>query len=125
MATDRPAPVRRKRGWFQFSIKALLGLTVLVALGCAALVNVSEWWASVLIEATVAMLLVAVLLSIFRRGRGRAFWIGFAVVGWVYLLPTPGRLQFLGWFGWTRPPLLTTKLAELAYSTLVALAHRL
>jgi hypothetical protein len=121
MTTERPTAARPKRSWFQFSIKALLGLTVFVALGCAALLNASEWWASAACTVTLAVLLIAVLASIFRWGPRRAFWLGFAIVGWAYVL-----LTF-----WPAPDpslvcqrhLLTTKLTDWAYYKVLPLVR--
>ena len=117
MTTDQSPPARPKRSWFQFSIKALLGLAVFVALACAALLNASEWWLSATFTLTLAVLLVAVLASIFRRGSTRAFWIGFAVVGCVYLSLSPAAPFSRLWLGGNFP-LLTSNLSELAYSEL-------
>lgn len=122
MTTDRPLPSRPKRSWFQFSIKALLGTTAFVAIGCAALLNASEWWASVTCTLVLGVLLVAVLRSVFCRGPSRAFWLGFAILGWAYVL-----LIF-----WPMGPdptfpcqrhLLTTKLANWAYFELLPLVR--
>ena len=118
MTTNQSPPTRPKRSCFQFSIKALLGLAVFVALACAALLSASEWWAGATFTLTLAVLLVAVLASIFRRGSTRAFWIGFAVVGWVYLSLWPAMRFSSRLLVWGDLPLLTTNLSELAYSEL-------
>lgn len=122
MTTDQSPPARPKRRWFQFSIKALLGTTTFVAIGCAALLNASEWWASVTCTLVLGVLLVAVLRSVFCRGPSRAFWLGFAILGWAYVL-----LIF-----WPMGPdptfpcqrhLLTTKVANWAYFELLPLVR--
>jgi hypothetical protein len=121
MTTDRPAPAPPKRTWLQFSIKALLCLTIFVAVACAALLNASELWASATCTVTLAVLLVAVLLSVFRRGPSRAFWLSFAVFGWAYVLlifwpaPDPGLT--------CQRHLLTTKLSNWAYFKLLPLVR--
>jgi len=69
----------------QFSLRSLLLATVLVALGCAALLNAWPWCASLVLSATLAFLVLAILGSIYRTGSTRAFWLGMAIVGWGYL----------------------------------------
>lgn len=121
MTTDQSPPVPAKPSWFQFSIKALLGLAAFVAAACAALLNASEWWASATCTITLVVLLVAVLRSVFRRGPSRAFWLGFAIFGWAYVL-----LTFWPQSDPTSPcqrHLLTTKLSKWAYFELLPLVR--
>lgn len=127
MTTDQSPPVPAKRSGFQFSIKALLGLVAFVALGCAALLNASQWWASGMFALTIALLLAAILGSVFRRGRSRAFWLGFAICGWVHVLLVLGPpLQREISFRWQRDvqsQLLSTRLSEWAYVNLLPLVR--
>jgi len=111
----------------RFSMRGLLIGTAGFAIACGALVSASQWIASLIFSATLAVLIVAVLGAVLRRGRPRAFWIGFAIVGWGYLwlahtpindAITPAvdkvwRLQDDG-------PLLTTKLLEWVYDHWIA-----
>jgi hypothetical protein len=97
--------MRARRVPLQFSLLTLFGLVTIVALGCAALRSPSELWASSLFTFTIVVLLAAILRAILRRGPARAFWIGFALFGWGYLL-----LIFGPWFGrCPAPPLLSTE----------------
>jgi drug/metabolite transporter (DMT)-like permease len=121
MNTDQPSRARPRRSWFQFSIKALLGSVVFVALACTALLNASEWWASAACTVTLAVLLIAVLASVFRRGPRRAFWLGFAIFGWTYVL-----LTFWPASDPTFPcqrHVLTTRLSRWAYFGLLPLVR--
>ena len=105
----------------QFSLRSLLVATVLIALGCAALLNATPVCASLVLSATLGVLVVAILGSIYRTGRTRAFWLGMAIVGWAYLwlarqpddslrpLSDP-RARFL-----EQGPLVTTLLLQQAY----------
>jgi hypothetical protein len=71
---------------FQFSIVGLLGVVAFVAVACAALARPSELWASCLFTLTLIGLTGVILAAIFRPGPRRAFWIGVAVGGWLYVL---------------------------------------
>ena len=70
----------------RFSTLTLLGLVVFAAIGCAALLNSNQWWASILYMASVLSLLTAVLASIYSHAGKRAFWTGFALFGTGYFL---------------------------------------
>jgi len=70
---------------FQFTMQALLALTVLVALGCAAMINASPVWASGVFGVVVIVLAVTLLRALIL-GRRAVFSIGFATVGWLYFL---------------------------------------
>jgi hypothetical protein len=71
---------------FRYSIASLLGLVLFVAVAFAALRQADELWDSAIFSLTVGLLLISVLLAVHRTGRSRAFWLGFAVVGWAYLI---------------------------------------
>jgi hypothetical protein len=71
---------------FRFSIASLLGLVVFVAIAVAGLRAASDGWDSALFTTTLAMLLVSVLLAVHSAGRQRAFWFGFCLFGWAYLV---------------------------------------
>jgi hypothetical protein len=69
----------------RISIAATLGWVVAFALGLAALVNASEFWAGGTLLLTLVLLFGSVLGAIIRGWRGGA-WLGFAVFGWGYFL---------------------------------------
>ncbi|HEV3116941.1 MAG TPA: FG-GAP-like repeat-containing protein, partial [Gemmataceae bacterium] len=72
----------------RFSIASLLGIVVFLAVALAALREATELCDSALFSAAVALLLVSVLLGVYRTERKRAFWLGFALFGWAYLVLT-------------------------------------
>jgi hypothetical protein len=71
---------------FRFSIRQLLLGTALVAVGCVALRSASPMWVAALLGLTLLLLVAAVPLAIFRQGTNRAWWFGFALFGWLYML---------------------------------------
>ena len=71
---------------FRFSIRQLLLGTALVAVGCVALRSASPTWVAALLGVVLLVLTAAVPLAIFRQGAQRAWWFGFALFGWLYLL---------------------------------------
>ena len=92
----------------RFSLLGLLGVIALIAVACAALRSASEIWGSAAFTLTVAALFVALVGVIFRQRASRAFWGGFALLGWGYLL-----LVFGPWFkDNVSQQLLTTKLLD-------------
>lgn len=102
-----------------FSLKQLFLWTAFVALGCVALRNASDIWSAALLGLVILVLAAAVLLAVFRGDRQRAFWIGFATFGWLYVL--------LLAFGWSLDPnttpdnplrpwnLATTRISDICY----------
>jgi hypothetical protein len=70
----------------RFSIASLLALVVVVAVAVAALRAANEAWESGAFGATLLILLTAVLLAVHRAERRRAYWLGFALFGWTYLI---------------------------------------
>lgn len=71
---------------FRFSIRQLLLGTALVAAACVALRSASPDWVAALLGLTLLVLVAAIALAIFRQAGQRAFWLGFAMFGWAYLL---------------------------------------
>src|SRR5688500_712555 len=103
----------------RFSIRQLLLATAFIAVGCFALLNASAWVAAALFCGLTLILSAAVLFAIYRDGERRAFWIGFAVLGWVYLfLCFSGFLSAtsLSWHG-NITALLTGALYDRVYSS--------
>ncbi len=68
----------------KFSLAALLLLILLVAVGCAALVDANDTWRQTTVTLALSVLLIATLAATVNRSR--AFALGFAVAGWIYLL---------------------------------------
>lgn len=71
---------------FRFTIASLIGLVLFAAISAAALRAANDFWDCIVSSLTLGCLLVSVLLAIHRTGPRRAFWIGFALFGGVYLL---------------------------------------
>src|SRR5262249_25141423 len=69
----------------------------------------SEPVAGILLLLTFGILCLAILGVVYRRGSRRAFWLGFALFGWVYMGLASGS-----WWepGENRQPLVTTLLLE-------------
>lgn len=105
----------------RFTLRQLFLWTAFIALGCVALRNATATWASSLLGAALVLLAASLLLAAFRDGRSRAYWIGFATVGWLYVallaystgIDTNNR----PWNNPFRPDaLITTQLSHSLYS---------
>jgi hypothetical protein len=83
------------------SMASLLWAVAVLALGCAALTRASQLWASVVFTTAATVLTLAVLRALYSDGTRRAFHVGFALCGWLYLWYTV--VLKLG----DAPPLLT------------------
>ncbi len=70
----------------RFSLLMLLGIVALAAVNIAALRTGDWFWCRLLFTLTLTVHLAAILGAVYRRGSVRAFWIGFALFGWTYLL---------------------------------------
>ena len=70
----------------RFTIRSLLGVVLFVAIAVASLRAADEVWDVCLLGLTLLCLLTAILLAVHRTDRRRAFWLGFALFGWSYLL---------------------------------------
>jgi hypothetical protein len=98
--------MRRRR----LSIIWLASVVVISGVGIAALRFATEVWAGVVFTLALFVLGIAVLGVIYRYGARRAFWSGFALFGWGYMV-----VCFAPWFrDEVRPYLFTTKLQEAA-----------
>ena len=69
----------------RFTIASLLVVVLFVAVGFAALRESNDLWDSGVFTLTLAALLISILLAVHRTESRRAFWIGFALFGWIYL----------------------------------------
>jgi hypothetical protein len=98
----------------RFSIRQLLTATALVALGCLALLKSSTLLASGMLGGVALSLVAAIVLAIYRSADSRAFWVGFAIFGWSYLLFCYGPIftNNNGPFGWR---FVTARLATALY----------
>jgi hypothetical protein len=88
----------------RFPIAGLMLAVLVVALGLAALRNASEIWAGATFLLTCAVLTLAIVGVVCRDQSERAWWLGFALFGWGYLvlafwssleLPTSALLNWL------------------------------
>lgn len=73
-------------GRFRFSLSALLGFVTFAAVACAALATPTKLWQIAIAAITLACLFYAPLAAFYGSNARRAFWVGFAVVGWSYFL---------------------------------------
>ena len=69
----------------RFSIAGLMAAVLAAAIAFAALRSGSQAWSGGLFLATQASLGLALVGAFCRRGEKRAWWIGFALFGWLYL----------------------------------------
>jgi len=86
------------------SLAGLMGFVLLTALGLVALKQADPLWASLTFSLAVLVLSAVALHAIFGLGRARAFWIGFATTGWIYLV---GAFFLFAPDGFDSPPMLT------------------
>ena len=84
-AVDSISSGDRAMRCIRFNIASLLIVVLFVAVGFAALRESNDLWDSGLFTLTLTVLLVSMLLAIHRTEARRAFWIGFALFGWIYL----------------------------------------
>ena len=82
------------------SIATLLVVVGLMAVGFAALRVSSRLWANASFSVVLLSLVVAIAALIYRQGPRRAFWAGFALFGWTYLILVFGPAPLNGWKDW-------------------------
>jgi hypothetical protein len=78
----------------RLSIRILMAVVLVSAFSLAALRNANELWATVMTMVALAFVCVAVLWAVLLRGRERAWWSGFALLGGVYLLISLSPLRY-------------------------------
>jgi hypothetical protein len=78
----------------RFSIRTLMAFVLVTAVGLSALRNANAFWATVLTIVALASVCGAVLGASLLPGRERAWWLGFAVLGGVYLLVSLSPLRY-------------------------------
>jgi hypothetical protein len=69
----------------RFNIASLLGVILVLGVGIAALRESSDLWDTAVFTLTLSALLISTLPAIHCTESKRAFWIGFALFGWMYL----------------------------------------
>ena len=69
----------------RFNIASLLVIIFIHGVGFAALRESSDLWDSGIFTVTIGVLLISILLAVHRIESRRAFWIGFALFGSIYL----------------------------------------
>jgi hypothetical protein len=72
----------------RFNIASLLVIILIIGVGFAALRESNDLWDSGVFTLTLGVLLISILLALHRMESRRAFWIGFALFGWVYVALT-------------------------------------
>jgi hypothetical protein len=70
---------------FRFHLGAIVILIPLLAIGFAALRESNEIWDITILSLTLGVLLISILFAIHRTETRRAFWLGFALFGWIYV----------------------------------------
>jgi hypothetical protein len=71
---------------FRISLSTALALIALLALSLAGLTSASRLATAATATATLALLLAAIIAACLLEGSDRAFWLGFALFGWTYLV---------------------------------------
>jgi hypothetical protein len=84
----------------RFSIRQLLIATAFAAAGCFGLLNATALVAAAALSGVALLLSASVLLATYRDGERRAFWVGFAFLGWVYLFLCFGGILSSTGFDW-------------------------
>ena len=71
---------------YRFSIRGLMIVIVILALAFTALRTPSRFWANAWFSLALGGVTIAIPAAVANVGDRRAFWIGFAVCGWVYFV---------------------------------------
>src|SRR4051794_8818781 len=108
MTPRQPPTLRLTVRWMMMVVAAL-------SAGFASLVSGSETLAGVVLLLTLGTLALAILGVVYRRGEARASWLGFALLGWGYMLLASGS-----WWDRAvdRPQLVTTEALDQLYRLL-------
>ena len=91
----------------RFSLAGMLGLLAACGVAFAAMRSPSNLWANALVTAALAALVIALINLRYSRDGRRAYWLGFALCGWIYFAASYSDI--LG------PRLLTTAMLDLLY----------
>jgi hypothetical protein len=76
----------------RISVRSLMAIVLISAIGLAALRNASNLWAGIILLLDLAALAGAVLGAAIMRGREQAWWLGFVVFGAGYLIAASSSL---------------------------------
>jgi len=71
---------------WSFGLRQLFLWTAGIAVGLVSLRSASTTWVATMLGLATASLAVSILLIVFRHGPKRAYWIGFATFGGLYML---------------------------------------
>jgi hypothetical protein len=70
---------------FRFNIGTVAILILVLGVGFASLRESNEIWVSTIFTLNLGVLLTSILLAVHRTESRRAFWLGFALFGWIFL----------------------------------------
>jgi hypothetical protein len=70
---------------FRFHLGTLVILVLLLGVGLSALRESNDTWDSGIFSITLGMFLISILFAVHRTESRRAFWLGFTLLGWIYL----------------------------------------
>jgi hypothetical protein len=100
---------------FRISILGLTASVLFISVAFVCLSFASELVAGLVLLPTLAILAMAILGVVYRRGNARAFWLGFALLGWGYMVLASGS-----WWARSlnRPELATPSLLDQFYPVL-------
>jgi hypothetical protein len=77
----------------QFSLKTLAGIVAFSAVACCSLIYASDTWSATIFTSAIVFLAFATLAASYSRESARAYWVGCAFCGWLYLLLVFGPLS--------------------------------
>ena len=100
----------------RFSIRTLMAVILVSAIGLAALKNANDLWAGMMMLFALAAVAIAVMGAVILRGEERYWWAGFAFFCGGYLAISVGP-----WLSpWFRTQLGTTHLLDILYKQMFA-----
>jgi hypothetical protein len=70
----------------RFSIRSVMALIVVIAIGMTAIVVGSAPWSGAMLSITFFTMVCSLLGVVLTRDKRRIYWSGFATLGWSYLL---------------------------------------
>src|SRR5947209_13045240 len=71
---------------YRISLAGSLGIVAVIAMGMAGMRSASSLWTTAAATITLGLLLSALIAARLLEGPDRAFWAGFALFGWSYLV---------------------------------------